>query len=117
MFRLEDRIADQNVVAVLSTTAGISILARLNLRPGVLIWVYEWFLAYFELRRDEGIDEPEFSFFYLVPGRMTGVPNGLVDGVEVLEAGFGGESLGPAEGFMIPISQMLAEFGEALNIS
>jgi hypothetical protein len=115
MFSLEDRISGKQVFAVLSERSGFSILARFPVYPGVFRWIFDWFVAYHACNLSQGIGEPEFSFLYMIPGRTRGLPTGIVDGVEVLEAGFGGAAMGPADGIMVPVSELLSAFGKALD--
>lgn len=62
-----------------------------------LLWLRTWLKQYLALKGSLADDDPDLSFFYLVLGTdlEDASATGEVDGTVVLEAGYGGEPVGP----------------------
>ena len=115
MYSLVARMSAGPSVAVTSESTGFKLLSRLDLTPGLFSWLQAWLKCYIDLNRIDGIDEPEFTFLYVVLGTVLGEPNGIVDGVSVLEAGYGGDHLGPVDGVAVTGTDLLEALMTAFN--
>jgi hypothetical protein len=66
-------------------------------------YLARWLRSFHLRNQGNGLELCEYTFMYVVLGTTIGnEPEGNVDGVSVLEAGFGGDHAGPPDG--IPIS-------------
>jgi hypothetical protein len=101
-------------LAVTSTLVGRRVCLEISKPvPGLVTWLKVWIAAYLRRLPDHGLDDADFSFVYITFGSIVGrAPDGIVDGVAVLEAGYGGDPVGPAEAAPATVAAL---FGEALD--
>jgi hypothetical protein len=64
--------------------------------PASSTWIRAWLQRYLERQDPRSASEDDFTFFYVVFGELgAGRADGTVDGVSVIEAGLGGDPVGP----------------------
>lgn len=71
-------------------------------------WIRQWLERYLALLPSGSAEEADFTFLYLLVGDLTDAdPDGRVDGVAVLEAGFGGSPVGPEGGVPVAVDDLV----------
>jgi hypothetical protein len=95
---------------VVTSTTGFGIRLSLAIESTCAIdsvALSRWLKRYWLSKTGEGLDLPEFTFRYVLFGYGHLLPpDGSVDGVGVIEAGLGGELLGPADGAPVPADRL-----------
>lgn len=76
---------------------------------GVARWLRLWLERYLDLRSSAADNDPDFSFFYVVLGHDVGTApaDGMVDGLGVHEAGYGGDPVGPQDAETTTLRKMV----------